>query len=133
MDITENVRVIMREIRETVRSQTVVGAPIRSGETVIVPVSRVSFGFGVFGGAGFRSNRSEAAGTGAGVTVEPVAFLVIGKRRHRLLTVRGREAARSRFLETVPSVLRLVLKIVMSRRKRRRTRTMESRARTHAG
>ena len=128
MDITESVGVVMREIRETVWSQTVTGTPIRSGKTVIVPVSRVAFGFGAFGGAGFRSKRREAMGAGAGVTVEPVAFVVVGKGKPRLLPVKSREVVRSQFFEIIPPLFRLVMKVVRSRRNKGRTRTGSPRA-----
>lgn len=124
MDITECVGGVMREIRETVRSQTVVGTPIRSGETVIIPVSRIAFGFGVFGGAGSRLKRREAMGAGAGMSVEPVAFVVVAKGKPRLLSIKKRAAAVSRLFEIVPPVLKLVVWVVRSRRNKRRARTM---------
>ena len=124
MDITEGVGRVMREIRETVRSQTVVGMPIRSGETVIIPVSRIAFGFGAFGGAGSGSKRREATGAGAGVSVEPVAFVVVAKGKPRLLSIKKRAAAVSRLFEIVPPVLKLVVWVVRNRRNKRRAHTM---------
>jgi uncharacterized spore protein YtfJ len=123
MDITECVGGVMREIRETVRSQTVVGMPIRSGETVIIPVSRITFGFGVFGGAGSKLKRREAMGAGAGVSVEPVAFVFVAKGKPRLLSIQRRAAAVSRLFEIVPPVLKLVVRVVRSRRNKHRAHT----------
>ena len=123
MDVTGVVRVVMREITETVRSVTVAGAAIRSGGKVIIPVSRVAFGFGACCGTGSKSKRRDAMGAGAGVSVEPVAFVALAKGKPRLLPIKSRAAARSRFFEIVPPVLRLVAKVVLSRRIKRRIRT----------
>ena len=131
MDITDLTGTVMREIMETVRSVTVAGAAIRSGEKVIVPVSRVAFGFGACCGTGSKSKRRDAMGAGAGVSVEPVAFVVIAKGKPRLLPIKSREAALSRLFEIVPPVLRLVAKVVLSRRNKRRARTRGPRMCVH--
>jgi len=52
MDITDAVKVVMEQIKETVRSETVIGTPVQAEDSVIIPVSRVSFGFGAGGGTG---------------------------------------------------------------------------------
>ena len=105
MDITEVVRVVMEQIKETVRSETVVGAPVAAGDSVIVPVSRVSFGFGAGGGEKGDAAKQSGMGTGCGVSIEPVAFVVVSHGKAQLLPLRGREATLTRIIDLIPEVL----------------------------
>lgn len=76
----------MAKIKEMVDVNTIIGNPIVAADgTTVIPVSKVSFGFGA-GGSEFSSKHAAAGsplafggGSGAGVTVSPVCFLVIGK------------------------------------------------------
>ncbi|MBQ8648020.1 MAG: GerW family sporulation protein [Oscillospiraceae bacterium] len=72
--------VTMDKIRELVDSNTIIGNPITmEGGVTILPVSKVTFGVAT-GGSDFsgKSNKDLfGGGTGAGVTVSPVAFLVV--------------------------------------------------------
>ena len=82
--IGELMQSTLENIRGMVDVNTVVGDPIdaRDGSTVI-PLSRVSFGF-VSGGGEYKTPRQTdedkpfAGGSGAGVSVQPVGFLVVG-------------------------------------------------------
>lgn len=61
---------------------TIVGKPVETQNgTVIIPVSRINLGFGVggsdFSGKQLDSKQHFGGGGGGGVTIEPVAFLVI--------------------------------------------------------
>lgn len=69
----------MDKIREMVDVNTIIGDAITSPDgTTIIPVSKVSFGF-ASGGSDLPAQAAErfAGGSGAGVTVKPVAFIVI--------------------------------------------------------
>ena len=76
----------MSKIKEMVDVNTIIGSPIVAADgTTVIPVSKVSFGFGA-GGIEFASKHAASGsplafggGSGAGVTVSPVCFLVIGK------------------------------------------------------
>ena len=76
----------MAKIKEMVAVNTIIGSPITAADgTTVIPVSRVSFGFGA-GGSDFASKHAQAGapmafggGGGAGVTVSPVCFLIITK------------------------------------------------------
>ncbi len=85
MDITEVVKVVMEQIRETVRSETVIGTPVQAEDAVIIPVSRVTFGFGAGGGNKNDATAHSGMGTGVGATVEPIAFVVVSKGKAQLL------------------------------------------------
>ena len=69
----------LAKIREMVDSNTVVGQPITTPDGVtLIPVSRLSFGFGAGGSDyGKQPTPNFGGGAGAGVKVDPVAFLVV--------------------------------------------------------
>ncbi|HLS88541.1 MAG TPA: GerW family sporulation protein [Sphingobacteriaceae bacterium] len=102
----------MESIKEMVDVNTVVGDAVEAKDgTVIVPVSRVSFGFAA-GGGEYSSAMAQGAegslpfggGSGAGVTVQPVAFLVVSSSGVRLLPVTDR-ALYDRLIDLAPEVL----------------------------
>ena len=72
----------MSKIKEMVDVNTIIGNPIVAADgTTVIPVSKVSFGFGA-GGSEFASKHAASGSPlafGGGVTVSPVCFLVIGK------------------------------------------------------
>lgn len=97
----------MGKIREMVDSNTVVGEPIVTADGVtLIPVSRLSFGFGVGSGDYGKQTDKLGAGAGAGVRVEPMAFLVVKDGVTRMLPV-GTPAITTvdRIVEMVPQVM----------------------------
>lgn len=98
-------------IRETVDANTVVGEPIQAGEVTLIPVSKVSFGFGS-GGSEMGGKNSKplgenpfGGGGGAGVKVTPVCFLVVNGTNVRVLPVNApAENSVDRVLDLIPDV-----------------------------
>lgn len=67
------------KIREMVDSDTIIGKPIQIDGITILPISKVTFGF-ASGGSDFGANAQKelfGGGGGAGVTIQPVAFLIV--------------------------------------------------------
>ena len=102
----------MAKVREMVDTNTIVGQPIQTPDGVtLIPISRVSFGFGG-GGTAFGNKKEPAAdpnlGTamGAGVKVEPVSFLIIKDGTVRVLPVAVPAVTTvDRIVELVPDVV----------------------------
>lgn len=106
----------MENIKGMVDVNTVVGDPVETPDgTVIIPVSRVTCGFGAGGGEleshPKQNNESEnellpffGGGSGAGVSVQPVGFLVVGQGQIRLLPVDG-NAIVDRLIDLAPQVI----------------------------
>ncbi len=99
----------MESIRDMVDVNTVLGDAIvaQDGSTV-VPVSKVSFGF-VAGGGEYASDKASqnypfAGGAGAGVTIQPVGFLVCGDNHVRMLPAQTK-CATDRMIELIPDLL----------------------------
>lgn len=82
----------MSKIKEMVDVNSVIGDPITTPDGVtIIPVSKVTYGFGG-GGSDFNAKNANAAnpfggGVGAGVKISPIAFLVIRDGNVRMLPV----------------------------------------------
>lgn len=83
----------MEKIKAMADVNAVVGQPILAGEVTIIPVSRVSLGVGV-GGSDFASKNQKpgadnafGGGSGAGISMDPIAFLVVRGDNVRLLPV----------------------------------------------
>lgn len=102
----------MEKIREMVDVNTIVGQPIRAENVTIIPVSKVSFGF-ASGGSDFatKNQKPEAdnafgGGSGAGVNISPIAFLIVKEDSVRLLPVAPPAGtAVDRVVEMVPELV----------------------------
>ena len=72
----------------------------------LIPISRLSYGFGCGGGDYGKNGGGSGAGCGAGVRVEPMAFLVVKGGVTRMLPV-GTPAITTvdRVIEMVPELL----------------------------
>jgi sporulation protein YtfJ len=102
-------RSTMENIRNMIDVNTIIGDAIDTKDgSVIIPISRVSFGF-ASGGSEFCSKigdeRNEkfpfGGGSGAGVSVRPVAFLVMKNDTMRLMSV-DHENTLDRIVDSLP-------------------------------
>lgn len=110
----------MNSIKDMIDVNTIIGEAIIAEETTIIPISKVSFGFAA-GGSEFKGetideytkrDKEEAiqyrlpfgGGSGAGVNINPVAFLVIQKNSVKLLPV-DHSSAIDKLLDYVPDLV----------------------------
>ena len=74
------VKTAIEKIKEMVDTETIVGKPIdTSNGTVIIPISKVSVGFGS-GGSDLPTKQAKdlfGGGAGGGVSIQPIAFITI--------------------------------------------------------
>jgi sporulation protein YtfJ len=103
----------MQKIREMVDVNTIVGSPIVTADGItLIPVSKVSFGF-ASGGSDFQTkhqqpsqNNAFGGGSGAGVNIVPVAFLVVKGGNIKLLNIAPPASTTvDRIIELVPEVI----------------------------
>lgn len=86
--LTSLMETSMGKIREMVDSNSIIGEPIVTPDGVtLIPVSRLSFGFGCGGGDYGKQGPKFGGASTAGVKVEPVAFLVVKDGITRVLPV----------------------------------------------
>ena len=107
----------MENIRDMIDVNTIIGDAIVAADgTTVIPISRVSFGFVAGGGEYTVQGTCKAAeaqttkelpfagGTGAGVTVQPLGFLVTGQDQVRLLPAQP-YAPIDRIIELMPQAM----------------------------
>ena len=108
-------RTTMESIKDMIDVNTIVGDPIESLDgTTIIPISRVCVGF-ASGGSEFNNIKQPdtsnkfpfGGGSGAGVTVKPVAFLVVKGDSIRLLSV-DQQNTYDRIIDTAPQVIEII-------------------------
>ncbi len=116
----------MSNIKSMVDVNTIVGDPVETPDgSVIIPISKVSFGFAAGGGEinangnekknGNENNKPFAGGSGAGVMLSPMAFLVVSKEQVRLLPV-ANNAVAERLINVAPELLQQIKKLIEERR-----------------
>jgi len=110
----------MESIKNMVDVNTIVGDAVETNDgTVIIPISKVSFGFASGGGDyTIRSNNENnsdenssndrlpfAGGAGAGVSVQPVAFMVVGNGHIKLMSVDQRANMIDNLINSTPKII----------------------------
>ena len=99
----------LENLRDMIDVNTIIGEPIVTADgSTVIPVSRVSFGF-VAGGGEVGAKPADAqtpfaGGTGAGVTVSPLGFLVTNQEQVRLLPAQCYQPI-DRIIELIPQAL----------------------------
>ncbi len=98
----------MQKIKEMVDVNTIIGEPIHCPDgTMIIPVSKVTYGF-ASGGSDFPTKSEKdlfGGGSGAGITISPVAFLTVSNGEVKLLPVAPANNTADRIVEMVPGVV----------------------------
>ena len=112
--------VTMDKIKEMVDVNTIVGEPITSSDgTLIIPVSKVSYGF-ASGGSDLPTKKESkdcfGGGSGAGVTIQPVAFLTVYQGDVRLINVDGNNTGIDQIISMVPDVVGKVKGVIENRK-----------------
>lgn len=79
----------INQIKNVVDVNTVIGEPIVVGEVTILPISKVTYGF-ASGGSDLPTKTNKelfAGGGGAGVTLQPLAFLIVSEGGVRIMEI----------------------------------------------
>lgn len=121
----------MESIQQIVDVNTIVGDPVEAHDgSVIIPISKVSCGFAAGGsefappeekdygnsGGGTPPSLPFGGGAGAGVSVQPVGFLVVGNGNIRLLPVDSNVVV-DRLIDTVPDLLERISGMFQKKKK----------------
>lgn len=118
--IKDMMGVTMEKIKEMVDVNTIVGEPIVLADgTTIIPISKVSFGF-ASGGSDLPAKVEKdlfGGGTGAGVSIQPIAFLVIINGEAKLLQVSMNASSQNAIINLIPDVVDKVSDMLGSSKK----------------
>ena len=106
----------IEKIKDMVDCQTIVGDPIDAGDGIrVIPISKVTYGF-ASGGSDFPTKTNKdlfGGGGGAGVTISPVAFLVVNNGDVTVKYIsEGVENSAERIIGMVPDVVNKVSDVV---------------------
>ena len=100
----------IEKIKEVVDVNTVIGNPIHTEDgATIIPVSKVNYGF-ASGGSDLPTKKegskdSFIGGAGAGVTIQPVAFLSVSNGEAKVLQIEPYNNSIDRAVEKVPDIM----------------------------
>ena len=116
----------MEKIRTMVDSNAIIGQPIQAEGVTLIPVSKMSFGF-ASGGTDFTTKSQKPTGAnpfggggGAGVKLEPVAFLVVKGENVRILPVAPQPGTTvDRVIEMVPEVVDKITAFIEKQQERK--------------
>jgi sporulation protein YtfJ len=118
-------KVAMENIKEMVDVNTIVGDPVETPDgSVIMPISKVGFGFAA-GGSEFVTDseieieggisKTDAlnarvalpfgGGSGGGVSITPIAFLVVGKNGVKVVPLDNQTHIMERLIDSAPQVV----------------------------
>jgi len=120
--LSEMMRSAMEKVHEMVDTNTIVGQPITTMDGVtLIPISKVSFGVGG-GGADYGKSSKDGfgGGAGAGVKIDPVAFLVIKDGVTRVLPVAVPPATTvDRIVDMAPGIIDKVENIIDKKKEKK--------------
>lgn len=105
----------IEKIRDLVDVSTIIGDPMYlEGGITIIPISKVTYGF-ASGGSDFPSKTNAqlfGGGGGAGVTITPVAFLIVSDGEVTLKHITAYDNAAERVVNLVPEMFDKVTSVI---------------------
>jgi sporulation protein YtfJ len=106
MAVEDLMKEVVTQLEKMITTKTIVGEPITAAGKTVIPISKVSFGFGSGGGEGKRGEEGGfGGGGGGGAKIEPVAFLVISEEEVKLVGMKGKGLDIEKIMESVPELV----------------------------
>lgn len=99
MAIDTLIKTVLSELKLAINSKTIIGEPTTFNNWTVIPVTRVSFGFGVGGGPTKNEAAAFGGGSGGGATIEPVAFIAISEKEVKLISLKEKETIWEKILK----------------------------------
>lgn len=113
----------MEKIKEMIDVNTVIGDQITTPDgTTIIPVSRVNYGF-ASGGSDIPSKSQPASGlfgggSGAGITITPIAFLVVSGGNVKVIQIEPFTSSVDRVIQSVPDVVDKITSVIGNKKEK---------------
>ncbi len=121
----------IQKIKEMVKADTIIGDPISTPDgTTIIPVSKISYGY-ASGGSDFASNKTPekdmfGGGNGIGVSIVPIAFLVISDGDVKLLQIQSFDGAVDRIIGMAPNIIDKISSMIKKKKEEKSKNKKES-------
>lgn len=97
----------LEKMRQMVDVSTIIGEPMVTGDVTLIPVSKVTYGF-TSGGTDLPSKQNAelfGGGGGGGITISPVAFIVIQDGRVRMMQINNYTSSADRAVSMIPELI----------------------------
>lgn len=108
----------LQKMKEMVDVSTIIGEPMVTGKTTLIPVSKVQYGF-TSGGTDLPSKQgSELFGGagGGGISITPVAFIVIEDGKCRLMQINNYTSSADRAIAMIPELVDKLTELVSAKK-----------------
>lgn len=120
----------LENIKGSIDANTIIGDPIQTETTVVVPISKVTIGFGIGGGEyskGYDKKEKEtnddktdtnfAGGSAGAISIQPVAFVVVENGETRLMSLDNNINMVDNILTVTPKVIEKIQKLSQNNKK----------------
>ncbi|MBQ7740364.1 MAG: GerW family sporulation protein [Eubacterium sp.] len=107
----------LERMKEMVDVSTIIGEPMVTGDTTLIPVSKVTYGF-TSGGTDLPSKQNAelfGGGGGGGVSIQPVAFIVIQDGKCRLMQINNYTSSADRAIAMIPELVDKLTELISSK------------------
>ena len=129
MKSTGSIQSLMETTFETIKgsidANTIIGDPIQTDTTVVVPISKVTIGFGIGGGEYSKGHDKDkinekkeqnedtnfAGGSAGAISIQPVAFVVVENGQTRLMSLDNSINMVDNILAVTPKVIEKIQKL----------------------
>lgn len=102
--ISELLQVSMNQLKDMIDANTIIGTPLHQENITIIPISKLHLGF-VSGGSDIKNIKDNplfGGGTGGGLSLVPIAFLIIKKTEVELISVNDETHLAEKLIDIVP-------------------------------
>ncbi|MBR5272955.1 MAG: sporulation protein YtfJ [Clostridia bacterium] len=115
------------KIKAMVDVDSILGTPIKIEDVTIIPVSKVTYGFGSGGSDFATKNKTDlfGGGGGAGITIAPVAFIVISNGDVRIKPISTGDDPLERAITLIPDAIDKIVDLVDKFKSRKNNDTEE--------
>ena len=108
----------LERMREMVDVSTIIGEPMTTGDTTLIPVSKVSYGF-TSGGTDLPSKQGNelfGGAGGGGISITPVAFIVIQDGKVRMMQINNYTSSADRAVAMIPELVDKLTELISAKK-----------------
>lgn len=106
------------KMRDMVDVSTIIGEPVVTGNTTLIPVSKVSYGF-TSGGTDLPSKQNAelfGGAGGGGISITPVAFIVIENGKCRMMQINNYTSSADRAIAMIPELVDKLSELITAKK-----------------
>lgn len=107
----------LQRMKDMVDTSTIIGEPMVSGNTTLIPVSKVTYGF-TSGGTDLPSKQNQelfGGAGGGGISITPVAFIVIENGKCRMMQINNYTSSADRAIAMIPELVDKLTELIASK------------------